>query len=49
MYKRMYYRLFNTISDVIRLIQEEKYSEASALLMAAQQDAEELYLEGEPS
>lgn len=41
---RYYTILFNAATDAIRLLAEEKAEDAKALLIAAQQNAEEIYL-----
>ena len=41
---RYYTILFNAVTDAIRLLAEEKAENAKALLIAAQQNAEEIYL-----
>ena len=41
-YKAMYLLLFNAVTDAL-----ENYGEASALLIAAQQKAEELYMDSD--
>ncbi|WP_298020584.1 hypothetical protein [uncultured Dysosmobacter sp.] len=47
MYKEMYYRLFNTITDALELMDRERFQEALDLLKSAQQAAEERYLDGD--
>lgn len=44
---KYYTRLFNGVSDAIDALQHLKYSEGLQLLIQAQQDAEELYLDEE--
>ncbi len=46
MYKKMYYRLFNAITEAMEHILRMEYSEAYHILGQAQADAEEIYLEG---
>lgn len=46
MYKEMYYRLFNTLTDAMELIRQGRSPEAYQLLKEAQQAGEERYLEG---
>ena len=48
-YKKMYFTLFNRISEAIRAIELENSELARNLLCVAQQEAEELYLEDEES
>lgn len=47
MYEEMYYRLFNTITDALKLMNQERFKEAFDLLENAQRAAEEIYLDGE--
>ena len=47
MYKEMYYRLFNAITDAMKLISQERFGEAFSLLENAQRAAEEIYFDGE--
>ena len=44
-YKKMYFRLFNAITDALRLMEGQDYSHAQIILMLAQQQMEELYIE----
>ena len=46
MFKRMYLLLFNRISDALEALEHGSAEQASAILIRAQQDAEELYLKG---
>ena len=46
-YEKMYYTLFNAITDALRLLEREKNHDAVAVLMAAQCQTEELYIEAE--
>ena len=41
-YKAMYLLLFNAVTDALEKMDRQNYGEASALLIAAQQKAEEL-------
>ena len=43
-YKKMYFTLFNVISDAIQNIEQQNYDEAKELLICAQQEAEELFI-----
>lgn len=45
-YEKMYLKLFNAVTDAIRLMPEEQ-SVAREILIKAQQDCEELYIEAE--
>ena len=47
MYKEMYLRLFNAITDTLTEMERQNYGTAALLLRTAQQDCEEMYL-GEP-
>nr|WP_326186494.1 hypothetical protein [uncultured Oscillibacter sp.] len=47
MYKKMYYHLFNAITEAMGHILRMEYSEAYGILARAQAEAEELYLAGE--
>ena len=42
---KYYTRLFNGVTDAINALQNLRYSEGLALLIAAQQEAEELYMD----
>ena len=44
-YKKMYLHLFNAVSDV--LAQEQLSTEAEDLLIQAQQECENIYIEGD--
>ena len=44
-YEKMYYTLFNGITDALRLMEQEGYEEAAALLKEAQCKTEEMYIE----
>ena len=46
-YKKMYFGLFNAVSDAIAEIEEQNYGAAKKLLVKAQRNAEEQYLSGE--
>lgn len=45
MYKRLYFLLFNRITDAIDALDRGKAAEARVILLDAQQDAEEMYIE----
>ena len=47
LYQQMYYILFHGISDALEALEEVRIQDAQQLLRAAQQEAEERYLEGE--
>ena len=44
-FPQYYTRLFNGITDALEALQEQNYIKAQNILMSAQQDAEEMYLE----
>ena len=44
LYKRMYYRLFNLVSDVINICDDER---AKNKLIVAQQITEEMYIDND--
>ncbi len=46
MFKRMYLLLFNRITDAIEALQRGDSAKARTILICAQQEAEELYIEG---
>ena len=46
-YRQMYLHLFNAVTDALQAIEQKNYGQAEALLTAAQQDAEEMYMDGE--
>ena len=43
-YQKMYTTLFNAITDAIENMQQANYSAAKELLIRAQQETEELYI-----
>ena len=43
-YRELYYMLFNRITDALAQLQAQNYGTASAILIQAQQEAEEQYL-----
>lgn len=47
-YKKMYFTLFNRISDAVTALDAENVLLARTILCAAQQEGEELYLEEDP-
>ena len=47
-YKKLYFSLFNHISDAIAALDAKNTSLARDILCAAQQEGEELYLEENP-
>ena len=46
-YRKMYFMLFNAITDALRLLEENDIAGASVKLYAAQYFAEEEYIGGE--
>ena len=44
-YEKMYYTLFNAITDALRLMEDEQYTDAVIRLAGAQCQTEELYME----
>lgn len=46
-YKELYYHLFNALTDAIDAVQRRDYGTAEALLIRAQQETEEEYLQAE--
>ena len=45
-FKKLYFTLFNTLSDAVEHINTHDYEEARLLLIHAQQEAEECYIAG---
>ena len=43
-YQKMYFLLFNAITDALAQIEDQNYGDAKDILIAAQQKAEELYI-----
>lgn len=43
-YKKMYFKLFNSISDVLKQIEKQNYGKASDLLKQIQRKTEEQYI-----
>ena len=46
-YKKMYYRLFNRVTDALCELEKNKYETARELLKEAQRETEEMYIESE--
>ena len=46
-YQALYCKLFNTYTDILEALEAQNYGQAKALLIAAQQSAEELYINAE--
>ena len=45
MYDKMYTRLFNAVTDALEEMAQQNFGAARQLLVQAQQDCEELYLD----
>ena len=45
MYKKLYFYLFNRVTDALRLLSSGQTEAAAALLVRAQQECERQYLE----
>ena len=43
-YEKMYHLLFNAITDALEQIEQQNFGSAKDLLIAAQQEAEEIYM-----
>ena len=46
-YNKMYLLLFNAISDALEQMESQNYGNATDMLIAAQQKAEEIYITAE--
>ena len=46
-YEKMYHLLFNAITDALEQIEQQNFGIAKDLLIAAQQEAEEIYMSAE--
>ena len=46
-YEKMYHLLFNAITDALEQIEQQNFGSAKELLIAAQQQAEEIYITAE--
>ena len=47
MYRKMYYTLFNAVTDALEAMEQQNYGQARELLMAAQQQSEEIFMDSE--
>ena len=47
MYKKMYYTLFNSITDALQAMKEQNYGLAREIMEKAQQEAEEIFIDGD--
>ena len=45
-YKKMYFLLFNKITDALAALRKFNYGEAVGILQTAQIEAEEMYIDG---
>ena len=46
-YEKLYHLLFNAITDALEQMEHQNYGTAKDLLIAAQQEAEEIYMSAE--
>ena len=46
-YQALYYKLFNAYTDILEALDAQNYGQAKALLVAAQQESEELKIRAE--
>ena len=46
-YQKMYTTLFNAVTDALEKIETQNYDDAKDLLIAAQQQAEDIYITAE--
>ena len=46
-YEKMYHLLFNAITDALEQIEQQNFCSAKDLLIAAQQEAEDIYMSAE--
>ncbi len=44
-YEKLYYRLFNAVTDALEELEQNNYGRAAELLKTAQRDGEEFYIE----
>ena len=44
LYEKMYYKLFNAVSDAIEALEHQQYGTARFVLISAQQETEELFI-----
>ena len=44
-YKKLYFHLFNAATDALQAMEQQNYGQASAILIAAQQETEEMYMD----
>ena len=46
-YKKMYLHLFNHVSDALEALEQQNFDQTKEILIAAQQQAEDEYVESE--
>ena len=46
-YSKLYFHLFNAVTDALQAMEQQNYGQASSILMSAQQETEEMYLDDE--
>ena len=46
LYQKLYHKLFNAVTDALALMEEGAFLRAGTLLQEAQEEAEELYMQG---
>ena len=46
-YKKMYFHLFNAVTDALAALEQQNFGAAAELLVQAQQACEEIYLDAE--
>lgn len=44
LYEKMYYHLFNAVTDALKALEEQNYGQAKSLLEQTQQEGENIYL-----
>ena len=44
-YKKLYFHLFNAVTDALQAMEQQNYGQATQLLIAAQQETEEMYMD----
>ena len=44
-YKKLYFHLFNAVTDALQAIEQQNCGQASAILISAQQETEEMYMD----
>ena len=46
-YKKLHFHLFNAVTDALQAMEQQNYGQAAALLISAQQETEEMYMDEE--